>query len=93
MKITSVAALRRIPIGTRLWLVRCLMGPQAPSERIVKLTRSRDVVLTIADPSHKSCGESSYLTLEGCKVEPTDDGFRVLEDDLVCAEYTFSVPT
>ena len=90
MKVSSVADVRRIPVGTKLRVVRTLMGPCAPSGRIVKQARSRDVVLTIDDPGHKYCGQDSYLTFPaGTKVEPRDRGFAVIAGGEVACEYEF----
>ncbi len=94
-RIDSIAAVKRLPIGTRLYLVASLHGPQAPSARVIKQVRSKDIVLTIADASHKHCGQDSYLTLGGVVIEPTPTGFRVRAKDSgapTYAEYAFTEP-
>jgi hypothetical protein len=91
MKIDSAAAIKRIPLGTRLYLIRSLKGPQAPSARIVKQVRSADVIVTIDDPTNKNHGRDSYMDLRGVRVEPREDGFALYEKEAneVCAEYRF----
>lgn len=91
--VDSVAAIRRLPIGTRLYLVASLMGPQAPVARVIKEVRSRDVLVTIADPAHAKNGSVSYMHLTNIRVEATEGGFRLFEkgSDRLCSEYLFEV--
>lgn len=93
LSVDSVVAIRRLPIGTRLYLVASLMGPQAPVARVVKEIRSRDMVVTIDDPAHAKYGSVSYMHLSGIRVEATEGGFRIFEkgSDRVCSEYVFEV--
>ena len=92
-KIDSVAALKRIPVGTRLNLVASLRGPQAPSGRVLKKSRSADVVFTVDDPGHPNHGKETYLNLTGVRVQPTENGFRVVgkfPEAPTAAEYVFA---
>lgn len=90
MKINSIAAIKRIPIGTKLIVIHSLLGP-CSSGRIVKKIRSKDVVMTINDPGHKNNGQDSYLTLNDVRVENTGRGFRLInkDDGETCVEYMF----
>lgn len=80
MKIDTIAAAKRIPIGTKFYLVRTMMGPQKPSLRTLVKAGSRDLQFRIDDPDHKGFGHVSYLSLpSGTKVESTANGFRIRE--------------
>ncbi len=80
MKVDTVAALKRIPPGTKLYLVRTLMGPQPPSLRTVVKAGARDLQLRIDDTAHKSFGRVSYLGFpSGTKIQATPNGFIVFE--------------
>ena len=88
--IDSVAALKRIPPGTKLRLVRSLRGPEN-SGRIFHQARSADVTFQIEDPSKTTHGQLSSLTLKGSKVEPRSNGFTVLNNNgVLVAEYVFA---
>ena len=91
--LATVAALRRrlVP-GTRLFLVRSLLGPQPPAGRVVERWRSRDVELRVDDPTSSKHGQSSWLTFSaGVIIEPRENGFAVLEEPgRVAAEYRFA---
>ena len=92
-KIDTVAALKRLPIGTKLKIIRSLMGPNPPSGRIVSRVQSNALVLKVDDPASKNNGNESYLWLpSGTKVRPTEGGFQVLEPEKgeVGAEYVFA---
>ncbi len=91
MNIKSIADVKRIPVGTRLFLVRSLLGEHAPKGRIVKQVRSNDIIMTVDDGS-KKVGESSYLDLRGVIVTATEEGFRLTEktSGMVCVEYKFA---
>ncbi len=88
-RVDSVAALKRIPPGTPLRLVRNMGGP-TNSRRIFHQARSADVVLRVDDPSYGARnGELSYLGLKGAKVEPRPNGFAVFDDGELTTEYVF----
>lgn len=89
MVIKSAADVKRIPVGTKLRLIRSLLGP-CDTGRIVAQVRSTQVVMQIDDPSSKNHGQESFLSLKGVKVEPRDNGFAVLCDGEVCSEYRFA---
>ena len=99
VKVDSVAALKRIPVGTKLYIIASLRGPNAPKGRIVQKVRSRDILFTVDDPTSKNHGETSYLGLDKVRVEPTANGFRIFDASGVrgeggglCAEYVFAEP-
>jgi hypothetical protein len=90
LTIDSKAALKRIPVGTKLRLVCCLMGP-CDRLRTVKAVRSNDLVMDTEKGD-------SYLTLnKGDRCTPTEKGFRITNPEvkgnqgepLICAEYEF----
>jgi hypothetical protein len=89
--IDSVAAIKRIPVGTKLQIVNCLIGPpKRPEFRTIMKIRSKDIVMRIDTPENALFGQSSYLPLPtGTKVESRENGFAVLEDGLIAAEYRF----
>lgn len=89
--INSIAEIKRIPVGTKLFLVNSLCGPCSPSGRIIKKVRSQDIILTIDDENHKNNGQDSYLSLSKVNVVPTENGFKMIcKNELVlCAEYVF----
>jgi predicted RNA methylase len=88
-RIDSVAALRRIPVGTKLRLVQSLRGAE-DSGRIFHQARSADIAFLIEDPSKKNHGQVSYLQLKGSKIEPRPNGFAVLDGGRVLAQYVFA---
>jgi len=89
-KIDSVAALKRIPVGTKLQLVATVFGPCRPTGRIVKQIRTKDIVMTIDDATNKNNGADSYLAFPaGTKVTPTDKGFAVDDGDGHAVIYEF----
>jgi predicted RNA methylase len=87
--VDSAAALRRIPVGTKLRLVQSLRGPES-SGRIFHQARAADVAFLIDDPSKKNNGQVSYLQLKGSKIEPRPNGFAVLDSGRVMAQYVFA---
>lgn len=89
--VKSVADIKRLPVGTELYLVHTLLGPQYPSKRVIKQIRSADIVVTIDDPRHHNHGRDSYLDLRHVKVEPTELGFllRSKEDPTSRVIYTW----
>ena len=87
--IDSAAALKRLPVGTKLRLVQSLRGAEN-SGRIFHQARATDVAFLIDDPSKKNNGQVSYLQLKGSKIEPRPDGFAVLDSGRVMAQYAFA---
>jgi superfamily II DNA or RNA helicase len=87
--IDSAAALRRIPVGTKLRLVQSLRGPEN-SGRIFHQARSADVAFLIDDPSKKNHGQISYLQLKGSRIERRPNGFAVIDGGRVMAQYVFA---
>ena len=72
--IDSIEALKRIPVGTRLFLIRTLAGSCEPIARTIVNIDERDMVLRTDD------GRVSYLSfMPGMKIEPTLGGFLVRE--------------
>ena len=79
-KIDSVARLKKLSVGTRLYIVASLLGPNAPSGRIVKQVRSKDIIMKNDDPNSKNYGKDSYLTFpSGTRVVATENGFQIYE--------------
>ncbi|MFS8065297.1 MAG: SNF2-related protein [Byssovorax sp.] len=87
--VDSIAALKRIPPGTKLRLVRSLRGPEN-SGRIFHQARSAEVVFLVDDPTIKTHGVLSSLRLKGSTIEPRSNGFAVLDDGVLMAEYVFA---
>lgn len=94
MIIRTIADIKRIPVGTKLYIIASLLGSNAPKGRIVKKVRSADIIMTVDDPTSKNHGGDSYLSLNKVRVETTENGFRLIEkeDNQLCAEYVFSLP-
>lgn len=83
MKIESKAAIKRLPIGTRLVLVNSLMG-QCYIPRVIHEVKSNQILMKLDD------GRISHLYLDqtGEKVEATESGFRILTDEgRIAVEY------
>lgn len=79
-KIDSVARLKRIPVGTKLYLVASLLGLHSPSARTVKQVRSASIVMRVDDIDSKNYGKDSYLSFpSGTRVVATSRGFQVYE--------------
>jgi hypothetical protein len=96
--IHTIAEVLRIPVGTRLRLVRSLLGP-CDKRRTVIQAQSRGLILRVEDDGLAK-GESSWLRFSpGDKIEPRINGFAVLTfvDDAhdtslrreIAAEYQF----
>jgi hypothetical protein len=95
MKIRTVADLKRIPVGTRLRLVRSLMGPTDKPRVVAKVQTNAIAFRTEKD-------SLSWLTIPKAKdFELTENGFRVWdtwdpggpqEKREIGAEYVFEVP-
>ncbi|MEP7123119.1 MAG: SNF2-related protein, partial [Byssovorax sp.] len=87
--IDSMAALKRLPIGTRLRLVRNQQGPM-DAPRVLVEVKSRSIGLRISDPSDKRHGQVSWYTFEpGFQVEARPHGFAILQNGRVHVEYRF----
>jgi hypothetical protein len=94
MKIRTLAELKRIPVGTRLRLVRTLMGP-TDKPRVVAKVQANAIAFRTEDD------RLSWLNLPKAKdFEPTEHGFRVWdtwdpggpqERREIGAEYVFEV--
>lgn len=82
-----LADLKRLPPGTKLRLVECLMGPvpEGTQLRTVEQVRSADIVMRVAHS-----GARSYLTLpKAADFRETADGFAIEEDGVVAARYVW----
>jgi len=81
--IKTKAELKRLPEGTELTLVNNLLGKVSTPRRTIKQIRSQDIILTLED------GRESFMYLEGCTLQPTDDGFKLIDrlNGVLCAEY------
>lgn len=97
MKLKTLADLKRIPIGTKLRIVRCLIGPVAPEKQARTVAKVQSNAIAFQRPDK---AELSWLTFpKASEFEPTENGFRVLERDpegkgetdrvVVAAEYVF----
>jgi hypothetical protein len=88
-RVLHVADLRRLPVGTRLYLVHSLLGPLDPPElRVLHEVRSADLLFT-GDGIRE--GRFSYLRLPRKQdLVSTERGFRVMEEGEVAAEYVFA---
>ncbi len=93
--IASIAAVLRLPVGTRMYLVRNMLGSCAPTARVVEVVQSRAIGLRVDDPSSKNNGAVSYLSFsKGDVVEALHEGFRVRRGGKtgdIAAEYRFTV--
>lgn len=67
----SKADIKRLPIGTKLRLVHCLIGP-TDKLRTIQQVRSNDILMLTED------GKTSYLTLGG-EFKATEKGFQLWE--------------
>jgi hypothetical protein len=87
--IDSLAALKRLPLGTRLRLVRNHSGPM-DSGRVLVEVQSKSIGLRIDDPSDKRHGEVSWYEFKpGFRVAARPNGFAILHHDQVHVEYRF----
>lgn len=83
----KVAELKRLPVGTKLLLVECLLGPVPPEKqpRTVAAHGSTEMRLT------KSDGQSSYLRYpKAADLHDNDSGFWVTEDGDFAARYLYA---
>ena len=79
----KLADLKRIPVGTKLRLVHCLMGPCDKPREVLKVQTNAVVMLT---PE----GKHSWLTLpKASDFRDDEDGFSILESGEVAAQYKF----
>lgn len=96
IKVDSVAALKRLPIGTKLRRkgrepikIHGNTGtttiPCPDGLRVLHQVRSKDIVFLNAKK------EKTYLNFSGCRVEPTELGFKLIDkssqDGLGLVEY------
>jgi len=91
-RVRTVADLKRLPVGTLLRLVHCLMGPvpEGRQGRRVARVKSNALVLEIMDGP--KAGTESWLALpKAADLRETATGFEVLEDGEVAASYEFVV--
>jgi hypothetical protein len=77
--IKTKADLKRLSVGTKLRLIHTLLGPTDKPREIAGVY-SRAIAMKIES------GELSYLHLTG-QLEPTEQGFRMIEDGKIAAEY------
>lgn len=91
--IDSKAALKRIPVGTKLRLVRSLLGP-CNKLRELHAVRSADLVFKVLDVGDKKYGQLSYLSFADTRLESRPNGFALYEKEDSglgitgpCAEY------
>lgn len=84
----KLADLKRLPVGTKLYLTQCLVGKVIPPAlREVALVQTKAMAFKVADKDRLS-----WLTFPKAKdFQPTENGFRIMEGDLVAAEYLYSV--
>jgi hypothetical protein len=88
MRINSKAAVKRIPVGTKLMLVHTLLGPTHSPREVVQV-KSNHLVMRRED------NQLSYLYLDQTHetVEATERGFRIVLNEAgskqIAAEYTF----
>lgn len=91
MIIDSKAAIKRIPVGTRLILINSLLGP-CNLPRTVIATTSNALQLRQDDKGPEARVSWLYLD-QPMQVIPTgenkDYGFRIITGGKICAEYVF----
>jgi hypothetical protein len=80
----TVAELKRLPIGSRLRLVYCLLGT-TDKARVLARVESRNLLFT---GDGIPAGRFSYLPIpRASEFRPTSDGFEVMEGAEVAARY------
>jgi hypothetical protein len=84
----KLADLKRLPLGTKLYLTNCLVGKVVPpAPRTVALVQTNAIAFKREDRE-----ELSWLTFPKAKdFQPTENGFRIMEGDLLAAEYVYSI--
>ncbi len=88
LTVNTKAAIKRLPIGTRLYLVNTLVGPTRRLQEVAKV-QSNAVAFTVLDGPKAGKLSWLYLDGEGQTVEATEKGFRVMEEGHLAAEYEF----
>ena len=85
----KLADLKRLPVGTRLLLVECLMGPVNPPKARTVARRQSNALAFSGDGIRE--GHYSWLFFPtASEFKETPDGFAIMEDDgAVGARYTF----
>jgi len=82
----KLADLKRIPVGTRLRLVRSFLGPCDKPREVAKV-QSNSIALKQLD---KALAPLSWLTFpKASDFRDDGDGFTVLEDGEIAAQYKF----
>ena len=83
----KLADLKRLPIGTKLRLVNCLMGPvpDGKQSRIVAIVQSNAIALNRPDAPDRL----SWLWFPKAKDfrDDGDGGFSILEEGEIAAQY------
>jgi len=91
MRVTSLADLKRLPKGTELRLVHCLMGPVAEERQGRRVSHVQSNALVLDITTGPKAGVASWLYFPKAKdVHETADGFEVREDGEVAARYVFA---
>lgn len=71
----TIAELKRLPIGTKLTLVQCAVGP-VHMHRTLTRVESKNLVLETPE------GTESYVRCVGVLVHPTSGGFEISDTAL-----------
>jgi hypothetical protein len=74
VSVKTKAALKRLPIGTKMELIHSLFGPCEPQPRAIKRIQSNAIVFDLIKDGE--CKES-YLYLD-YKLVPTENGFKLV---------------
>lgn len=85
-----LADLKRLPVGTKLKLVRSLMGPTPPEkqDRTVLRHQSNAVVMAVA---HKGGAESFLYHPKASELRTEPNGFSIVEPNgEVSAQYEYA---
>lgn len=82
----KLADLKRIAVGTRLRLVYCLFGPVPDHKQFREVSKVQSNGIYF----RKSDGQDSWLAFpKASEFRDNGDGFTVLEDGEVAAQYEF----
>lgn len=83
----KLADLKRIPVGTKLVNVRCLLGAQRKEREVYRVhSNSIEFIGEGLDP-----GITSWLYFPKAKdFVPTEKGFQILENGQIAVEYEFA---
>lgn len=77
VSVKTKAALKRLPIGTKMELISNLFGPCEPQPRAIKRFQSNAIVFDVIKDGE--CKESYlYLDDPGYKLVPTENGFKMV---------------